>query len=153
MSIIKRNTRKGFSLMELVVVVFILTLIVGALFSQIDRAQVRYSVEARKLDLTQQEREFIDLFARDLHQAGYPSPTLYGTRYDLSSKYTAAGIWKISQNDLRMEADVDGDGVVEEISYHYDDGSVPGPNACPCLMRGSVHKVDNTMPWAQPDPV
>jgi len=153
MSTARKNTRKGFSLVELMVVVLILTIIVGALFGQINRAQMRYSVETRKLDLTQQERDFIDLFARDLHTAGYPSPTIYGNRLDLGSKYTAAGIWWISQTDLRMEADVDGDGIVEEIAYHYDDGSVPGPNACPCLMRASTHKVDGTMPWNQPDPV
>jgi prepilin-type N-terminal cleavage/methylation domain-containing protein len=148
----KANTRKGFSLIEMIVVVFILTLIVGAMFRQIDRAQVRYSVESQKLDLTQQNRDFIDQFTRDLHQAGYPSPVTYGNRLDLSSNRTAAGIWSISQTDLRMEADVDGDGIVDEIAYHYDT-TVGGPNNCPCLMRGSVPKVDGSMPWAQPNPV
>ncbi len=148
----KSNTRKGFSLMEMMMVVFILTLMVGAIFRLIDQAQVRYSVETRKLDLTQQERDFIDQFTRDLHQAGYPSPVTYGNRLDLSSNRTAAGIWSISQTDLRMEADVDGDGFVDEIAYHYDN-TVGGPNNCPCLMRASVRKTDLTMPWAQPDPV
>ncbi len=130
----KSNTRKGFSLLEMMMVVFILTMLVGAMFRQIDRAQVRYSVETRKLDLTQQDRDFIDQFTRDLHQAGYPSPVTYGNRLDLSSNRTAAGIWSISQTDLRMEADVDGDGFVEEIAYHYDN-TVGGANNCPCLMR------------------
>lgn len=148
----KSNTRKGFSLLEMMMVVFILTLLVGAIFRLINQAQVRYSVETRKLDLTQQERDSIDQFTRDLHQAGYPSPVTYGNRLDLSSNRTAAGIWSISQTDLRMEADVDGDGFVEEIAYHYDN-TVGGANNCPCLMRASVRKNDNTMPWAQPDPV
>jgi len=148
----KVNTRKGFSLIEMLVVIFILTLIVGAMFRQIDRAQVRYSVESQKLDLTQQNRDFIDQFTRDLHQAGYPSPAIYGNRLDLSSKRTAAGIWSISQTDLRMEADVDGDGIVDEIAYHLDN-TAGGLNNCPCLMRASVPKVDGSMPWAQPDPI
>ena len=136
----KGNTRKGFSLVEMMMVVLILTILVGTMFRQIDRAQTRYSVETRKLDLTQQNRDFIDQFTRDLHQAGYPSPATYGNRVDLSSNLTAAGIWYISQTDLRMEADVDGTGVVE-IAYHYDDGTVAGPNKCPCMMRASAAKI------------
>jgi prepilin-type N-terminal cleavage/methylation domain-containing protein len=149
----KANTRKGFSLIEMMMVVFILAILVGAMFRQIDRAQTRYSVETRKLDLTQQNRDFIDQFTRDLHQAGYPSPVTYGNRVDLSSNLTAAGIWYISQTDLRMEADVDGTGVVE-IAYHYDDGTAGGPNNCPCMKRASAPKAPNIMPWAQmPNPV
>jgi prepilin-type N-terminal cleavage/methylation domain-containing protein len=152
----KNKSRNGFSLIELLVVVFLLSILVGAIFSQIDKAQIRYRVEDQKLDLTQQERDFIDQFTRDLHQAGYPSTTQYGGRFDLSSKQTAAGIWKISPTDLAMEADVDGDGVVDEIAYHYDDGSTwagPGPNPCPCLRRSSSPKADGQMPWNQPAPV
>jgi len=142
----KANTRKGFSLIEMMMVVFILGILVGAMFRQIDRAQTRYSVESRKLDLTQQNRDFIDQFTRDLHQAGYPSPVTYGNRFDLSSNLTAVGIYSISQTDLRMEADVDGTGVVE-IAYHYDSN-------CSCLMRASAPKAPNIMPWAQmPNPV
>jgi prepilin-type N-terminal cleavage/methylation domain-containing protein len=148
----KANTRKGFSLIEMMIAVFILTLIVGAIFRQIDRAQTRYSVESQKLDLTQQNRDFIDQFTRDLHQAGYPSPVTFGNRLDLTSNLTAVGIWSISQTDLRMEADVDGDGIVDEIAYHYDT-TVGGPNNCPCLMRGSVPKSPGSMPWAQPNPI
>jgi hypothetical protein len=136
----------------MMMVVFILAILVGAMFRQIDRAQTRYSVESQKLDLTQQNRDFIDQFTRDLHQAGYPSPVTYGNRLDLSSKYTAVGIWSISQTDLRMEADVDGDGIADEIAYHYDN-TAGGPNNCPCMMRASVPKVDGSMPWAQPNPI
>jgi len=68
----KRRRQAGFSLIELLLVVLLLSIVVGALFSQIERAQVRYRVEDQQMDLTQQEREIIDQFTRDLHQAGYP---------------------------------------------------------------------------------
>ncbi len=97
--------------MELLLVVLLLSIIVGALFSQLERAQVRYRVEDQQLDLTQQEREFIDQFTRDLHQAGYPSMTVFGTQYDLTSNHTAAGVWSISDTEIHMEGDVDGDGI------------------------------------------
>lgn len=148
----KTGKQAGFSLLELLLVVLLLSIVVGALFSQIDRAQVRYRVEDQKLDLTQQEREFIDQFTRDLHQSGYPSITVYGGQYDLTSKYTAAGVWSISNQEIHMEGDVDGDGQVEVVVYSYFDGAGwpgPGPNPCPCLRRSSTVKQDATAPSAQ----
>jgi len=126
-------------------VVLLLTIVVAAVFSQIERAQVRYRVEDQKLDLTQQEREFIDQFTRDMHQAGYPSPTLYGTQYDLTSQFTAAGIWYVSDTEVHMEGDVDGDGIVDEVVYTYVAGAAP----CPCLRRSSTPKVAGLLPSAQ----
>lgn len=159
MTLRRSANNKGFSLVEMLIVVFVLTLVVGALFTQIDRSQVRYRIEDQKIDMTQQERDFIDQFTRDLHQAGYPSPTQYGGRLDFSSNQTAVGIWSLSPTTLTMEADVDGDGITDEISYTYDDGTAwaaanpTKPNPCPCLKRSSSPKQNNTLPWNQPNPV
>src|SRR5258708_18183603 len=63
----------GFSMVETMVAVLIFTIVVGAIFSQINKAQQIYRVEGQRLDLTQEQRSFIDQFTRDLHPAGYPS--------------------------------------------------------------------------------
>lgn len=141
----KVRRQSGFSLLELLMVVLLLTIIVGALFTQIERAQVRYRVEDQKLDITQQEREFIDQFTRDLHQAGYPSPAVYGNQYDLTSNFTAAGVWSVSDTDLHMEGDVDGTGVVSVVVYSY----VAGASPCPCLRRSATPKQAGLAPSAQ----
>lgn len=152
----RKHIQKGFSLVELLMVVLLLTIILGALFSQIGKSQQRYKVEDQKIDLTQQERDFIDQFTRDLHQAGYPALWQFGGRFDFSSNQTAVGVWSISPTAISIEADVDGDGIVDEIAYTYDDGSTwpagKGPNPCPCLKRSSSPKVNGTLPWAQPAP-
>src|SRR5215467_5752732 len=96
---IKPRKEAGFSLLELLLVVLLLSIVVGALFSQINRAQVRYRVEDQKLDITQQEREFIDQFARDLHQAGFPATALYGNQFNINSQFTAAGVWSVSPTE------------------------------------------------------
>ena len=156
MTRLKAKSESGFSLIELLMVVLLLSIVVGATFVQIERAQTRYQAEGQKLDMTQQEREFIDQFTRDLHQAGYPTAASYGNQFDVSSPNVAAGLWYISPTDLKMEGDMDGDGVIESVVYHYDDGSSwggPGPNPCPCLKRSSVPKSSsNAWPWNQAAP-
>lgn len=140
----KQAAQRGFTLVELLMVVLLLSIVVGAVFSQIERAQVRYRVEDQKVDLTQQEREFIDQFTRDLHQAGYPSVSMFGGQYGTSSSQTAVGVWSISATELHMEGNVDGSGV-QSIVYSY----VAGASPCPCLRRSAIPKVDGVAPSAQ----
>ena len=142
---IKLRKQSGFSLLELMLVVLLLTIVVGALFSQINRAQVRYRVEDQKLDITQQEREFIDQFTRDLHQAGFPATTLYGNQFNLNSQFTAVGVWSVSPTEVHMEGDVDGDGTADVVVYSY----VAAGTNCPCLRRSQTPKVDGVAPSAQ----
>ena len=139
----KRHLRQsGFTLIEMLMVVFLLSIVVGAVFSQIERAQVRYRVEDQKVDLTQQEREFVDQFTRDLHQAGFPSAAMYGGA--ATANQVALGITSLSANDIVVEGDVDGDGAVDVVEYSYFDGSGwpagGAPNPCPCIRRSQLSK-------------
>jgi prepilin-type N-terminal cleavage/methylation domain-containing protein len=138
----KHSRQRGFTLIELLMVVLLLSIVVGAVFSQIERAQVRYRVEDQRVDLTQQEREFIDQFTRDLHQAGYPSAAMFGGVG--TANQTALGLISISTNDAVIEGDVDGDGAVDTVEFSYFDGSGwpanKGPNPCPCIRRSQVAK-------------
>jgi prepilin-type N-terminal cleavage/methylation domain-containing protein len=138
----KRANQNGFTLIELLMVVLLLSIVVGAVFSQIERAQVRYKVEDQRTDLTQQEREFIDQFTRDLHQTGYPSVNMFAP--GVAANSVALGLLSLSANDVIMEGDVDGDGVVDTVEYSYFDGSgwpANGPpNPCPCMRRSQLAK-------------
>jgi len=137
----KHSRQSGFTLIEMLMVVLLLSIVVGAVFSQIERAQVRYRVEDQKVDLTQQEREFIDQFTRDLHQAGYPSAAMYGG--SATANQVALGVTSLSNNDIVVEGDVDGDGAVDVVEYSYFDGSgwtSSAPNPCPCIRRSQMNK-------------
>jgi type II secretory pathway pseudopilin PulG len=132
----------GFTLLETMVSLLVLTIIVGAIFMQLQKAQANYKVEGEKLDLAQQDREFIDQFTRDLHQAGYPSPASLNIN-NLNSgvdpaggnpNLISAGITQISSTSLTMEGDLDGTGVVKVVNYKFSPGA-GCPGAVPCVLR------------------
>ncbi len=152
---IRRARMQGFSLLELLVVVAILTLVMGAIFQQVNQVQKRYRTEESKLDVSQESREFLDQIIRDVRQAGYPGPKMYqptplpGALLSpwQNDARAAAGLVSFSYTDLWFEADVDGDGQVESVRYTLQ----PGPgNTCPCrLRRSQVPKLNATAPMAQ----
>jgi len=67
----KRN-QKGFSLLELLVVVAVFTVLTGAVFELLTVAQQRYRAESEFLDSFQSARLGIDQMTRDVHAAGFP---------------------------------------------------------------------------------
>jgi prepilin-type N-terminal cleavage/methylation domain-containing protein len=134
----------GFTLIELVVSVVILVVIVGAIFSRIDSVQKAAKTESTKLDQTQESREFVDQFVRDIHMSGYPISTMYQNNPNITNKdqNTAAGLVAASPTSIRFEGDVYGNGLVYSVLYSYyatDPNSPPDPN-CPCLRRSVTLK-------------
>jgi prepilin-type N-terminal cleavage/methylation domain-containing protein len=150
----------GFSLIELMVVILILSVIMGAVFQQIDLVQKRFRSEENKLDMFQTAREFLDQMVRDIHQAGFPNLKMYqpgtvtGTSasptYNADSAQVATGLWYIGQSEVRFEGDVDFDGQVDEMRYKLFPASAnAGDENCPCIRRSQLLKADGTMPTAQ----
>jgi len=154
----KRSTRTpaqgGFSLIEMLVVVAVITVIMASVLRSIDLTQKTSSSEQVKLDATQQAREFVDQITTDLRSAGYPNmrnvstqqaDTVAGTCPDLTttsakspcSPHNGPGIIVMDYNKLYLAGAVDGlgngDGTaqVKIIKYDY---FATGTN-CPCLRR------------------
>src|ERR1700730_2982491 len=138
----------GFSLLEMMFVVLIIGVVTGAVLSQMDLAVQRSNAEQTKLDDMQQARDFVDQFFRDINEIGYPNvrmvntgtgpswtPPLAGTV--INDNRFAIGLVKIDKNELWFEADTNGDGNVQSISY-----KVNGNGTCTlCLQRSQVAKV------------
>src|SRR5436190_17655307 len=62
----------GFSLIEMMMVLAIMSIIMASVFKSIDLTQRTSRSQQVKLDLTQQAREFVDQLTRDLRNSGYP---------------------------------------------------------------------------------
>ena len=165
-------SQAGFSLIELVLVCAILSVVMAAIVNGI-RATVQSSqAEQTKVDLTQEGREFVDEFERDLHQAGYPNcrtvaaPGL-GAALSCPADDTntteewnpavAVGLVYLSNTKIIFEGAIDGSGTVYSVQYRLVDsaGNYPPSTTCPCtLQRSEMPKVNGpslTQPatWSQ----
>ena len=115
----------GFTLVESLVAVLVLTILMAGVFSLINKSQTHFRVETQKVDFAQQQREFIDQFTRDVHQAGFPTPASQGLA---SPPGGFAGLTAFpSSTDLTIQGDLDGTGV-QTVEYVYT-------AACTCLQR------------------
>jgi prepilin-type N-terminal cleavage/methylation domain-containing protein len=122
----RRPRPRGFTLLELLLVILILGLVIGAVFTQMSDAQQRMTAEETRLDDFQQARDFVDQFFRDINQIGDPNFRLMDTTstfwnpaltkqttYTYASAYIndnrfAIGLVKIDSNELRFEGAVNG---------------------------------------------
>src|SRR5438045_3493068 len=120
------SDQRGFSLIELMLVILILMVIMGSVFQQIDLVQKRYRSEENKLDIFQGAREFMDQMIRDLHNSGFPNahvykPSALGASMDSDdaarNQYNSVGLVYVSDTKILFEGDVDYDGVVDSVTY------------------------------------
>jgi Tfp pilus assembly protein PilV len=137
----------GFSLLELMLAVFLLMVITGAIFQQLIAMQRKSVAESMKVDVTQQAREFVDGMVHDLHMAGYPKASMYSTGLDNTSAQVAAGLVSVSPTSMIYEGDVNSEGVVYSVSVQYV-ANDPNDPTCPCVRRSAVQKVAGS-PLAQ----
>lgn len=144
--------QRGFSLIELLVAMGILTIVLAVVFNEVDKVQKRYRTEETKLDIFQEARNFMDRFVRDLHSAGYPGAKMYQAGVITlnppeNDSRVATGLVSVSSTDLRFEADVDGNGQVDSVRYTLQANG----GTCPCrLRRSQVVKLNATPPLNQP---
>jgi prepilin-type N-terminal cleavage/methylation domain-containing protein len=150
----------GFSMIEMMIVLAIISIIMGSVFKAIDLTQQTSRTQQVKLDLNQQAREFVDQLTHDLRNAGYPAqrnmakgmvdPTnanaapndVYSSAYD---KYNAPGLIYANNGSLWFAGNLDGTaGVagtanVSIVRYDYVAGGAGSPN-CPCLRRTEFNR-------------
>lgn len=141
----KAPRQHGFTMIEMMVSVAILTLVIAVVVDGLTRLQNRNKVETSKVDLTQEVRQFEDQIVSDIHQSGYPpfhsfDPAVYPTKTACDSTMTAVacGLVSVTTSSIQFEGDVDGSGTVSEVFIQLVQNS---GTSCPCtIQRGTESK-------------
>ena len=142
-----RNSRQallrssGYTLVELLISMFILLTVAGAVFEQVNQMQKKSNAEAMNLDMNQAARDFLDQTVRDLHMSGYPAASMYSNPQD--PLRVAAGLVSVSPTRVLFEGDVNNDGAVYSVNIQYlaSDPATPGNPNCPCIRRSAAKKI------------
>src|SRR4029079_5575283 len=115
-SAVRKSAQWGFSLLELMVVVAILTVVLAVVMKGASQLQQKSSSEALKVDLTQESRQFMDQIVKDLHHSGYPNVKMYEAAVAAANpNLYGDGLLAIGNGTLQFEGDVDGTGTVSEV--------------------------------------
>jgi len=161
-----RPIQSGFSLIELMLVIAILSIIIAAVFSQLSTAQQRLSTEETRLDDFQQARDFVDQFFRDINQIGTPNMQILDltsgsftpglaapqTSYtwanaEINDSRVAVGLTKIGASEIHFEGSMNGDGTVQSVIYMLN--GIGGTTCTLCMQRSQIDKVSGTDPLGQ----
>ena len=142
--------QRGFSLMEMLIVVAVLSVVMGAIFSTILDGMKKYRLEENRVNATQESREFLDQIVRDLHSAGYPGLKMFTPSAlaapAVNNSNVASGLVAVSATDLWFEGDIDDSGTVQSVRYTLQ---TDANGDCPCVMMRSALPKINAAPSAQ----
>lgn len=134
----------GFSLIELLVVVAMISLVLIPILVQVDQVQQRSVAEQDKMSDFEQARDFLAQLSRDARQMGYPNvhnfDTTAGTWQSplINDSRLAVGLIKLTSSEMDFGGDVNQSGSVSVLSY-----KINGDSLCAtCMERAQVAKTN-----------
>src|ERR1700719_1444677 len=77
-SLFSKANQAGFSLLELILSMFLFIIISGAALSLLNMAQKRFQTEGQVLSSFQEGRLALDMIVRDINDSGYPAANQFG---------------------------------------------------------------------------
>lgn len=133
------SDRRGFSLLEMMVSLAILTVVIGVAVDGLTQMQRRDFAEQSKTDTVQEARDFVDQMVRDLHDVGYPPRVVFKDRPLCTGLSTVScSLISFSPTQIQYEGDLDGTGTVSRVFMQLQ---VPASGKCPCILqRGVISK-------------
>jgi len=142
------NRGRGFSLLEMMVVLAILSVVLGVVVKGMIEMQRRNSAENSKVDTVQETRDFIDQMVRDVHDIGYPPGRVVNNNPACAGNANVAcGLIQFSPTQIRYEGDLDGTGTVYQVWMQL---LVPASGNCPCTLQRGVISKAAALAGAQP---
>ena len=111
----------GFTLVEIMIVLFIMVVVVSAVYALFVKSQRTYTGQDQLVQLQQDLRSALEMMAQELRQAGY-DPAIYVV------KNPRPGIEIAEPQRIRFTADLNGNGVIdggdERVTYVFKNGAL-----------------------------
>jgi len=141
---------RGFSLVELLMVLVIFSVLLGAVFSSLNEGQHGAQISKDETEMQQELQDVFSLMTSELRTTGFPPESYYDTQYLLNpgtrKNLVAQGLVLIAPQEIRFQGDIDGDGTVDYVRYYLSGSSAPYS-----LNRfGGAIKPDGSLPGGSP---
>src|SRR5215831_1765365 len=98
---------QGFSLVELLMVLAIFSLLIGAVFSSLNEGQNRSQISREETEMHQNLQDALSLMTSELRTAGFPPESYYDAQYLLNSStrknLVAQGLMFIGPQDIQFQ--------------------------------------------------
>ena len=102
----------------------VLMIIITPVFALLRAAQRTFAIEQNRIDVFDAARNSMQQLAREISLTGYPPANLFAATScanlgctAANSNRVAATFVAVSATDLQVQADTDGDGIVETVEY------------------------------------
>ena len=131
--------QRGFSLLEMMVALAILTVVIGVAVDGLTQMQKRDFSQQSKTDTVQETRDFVDQMVRDLHDVGYPPRVVFVNKpLCTGNSSVSCSLVSFSSTQIQYEGDLDGTGTIYDVFMQL---VPPASGTCPCvLQRGATTK-------------
>ncbi len=146
-----RPDNSGFTFLELLVVLAIFVILLGALFVKMEESQEVSAISRDESEMYQNLQDALTLVNAEMKMAGFPPASYYDWDYlQAPSTYrnlVAAGLLEAGPQSVKFQGDINGDGEVEYVHY-YLSGSTPPYS----LNRfgGKLNRIDGSLPSGSP---
>ncbi len=147
-SFLRHRRQNGFSLLEMIMALAILTVVLGVVVKGMIEMQQRNSSENSKVDTVQQTRDFVDQMVRDIHAVGFPPGRAVTNNPSCANNpNVSCGLIWFTPTEIRYEGDLDGTGTVYQIWLQL---LPPASGSCPCTLQRGVLTKAAALGGAQP---
>ena len=146
-----RYNRSGFTIFELLAVLAIFVILLGALFLKMDESQEVSAISRDESEMVQNLQDALILLNTEMRMAGFPPASHYDFDYlqapSTPRDLVAAGLVEAGPQSVQFQGDINGDGEVDYVHY-YLSGSTPPFS----LNRfgGKLNRIDGSLPSGSP---
>src|SRR5215471_6710117 len=147
-TLLRHRRQSGFTLLEMIMSLFILTIVLGVVVKGMIDMQQRNTSENSKVDTVQQTRDFVDQMVRDIHAVGFPPGRAVTNNPNCANNPNISfGLIWSAPTEIRYEGDLDGTGTVYQIWLQL---LTPPSGSCPCTLQRGVLTKAAALGGAQP---